>query len=198
MYITKFQKNSLPPGKEPREYEVHLHPSWPTMLVEWVAILEDKVLATSDVKVILRLTGTRLHKMKRYYDYHIAGNFRGRKLSQIGEKYDFHEENCLPCQRMLRHPNSWRKLSQIATKPQNSRECFLLWKFLAIWCVSQLPFGSHNSTTKMLQNALWTFYAQTASPSHSTFWHFCQYRELAGGLRLHSTTAVWTCGSQLC
>ena len=74
MYITKFQK-ILYPGEEPREYEVHLHPSWPTMLVEWVAILEDKVLATSDVKVILRLTGTRLHKMKRYYDYHIAGNF---------------------------------------------------------------------------------------------------------------------------
>ena len=70
MYITKF-----PPGEELREYEVHLHPSWPTMLVEWVAILEDKVLATSDVKVILRLIGTRLHKMKRYYDYHIAGNF---------------------------------------------------------------------------------------------------------------------------
>jgi len=152
--------------------------------------------------VILRLIGTRLHKMKRYYDYHIAGNFRGRKLSQIGEKYDFHEEiscgpDCLllPCQRMLRYPNSWRKLSQIATKPQNSRECFLLWKFLAIWCVSQLPFGSHNSTTKMLQNTLWTFYAQTASPSHSTFWHLSVQ---AGGLRLHSTTAVWTCGSQLC
>jgi len=27
------------------------------------------------------------------YKYRIAGNFRGRKLSRIGEKYDFHGEN---------------------------------------------------------------------------------------------------------
>ena len=27
------------------------------------------------------------------FKYCIAGNFRGRKLSQIGEKYDFHGEN---------------------------------------------------------------------------------------------------------
>lgn len=40
---------SRSPGEEPREYEVHLHLSWLT-IVEWVAILEDKILATADVR----------------------------------------------------------------------------------------------------------------------------------------------------
>ena len=33
--------------------------------------------------------------MKQTYilTYRIGGNFRERKLSQIGEKYDFHKEN---------------------------------------------------------------------------------------------------------
>ena len=59
--------------------------------------------------------------------YRIAGNFRGRKLSQIGEKYDFHGENFrgllafaalkVPHPQILR-----RKLSRIATKLRNSRK----------------------------------------------------------------------------
>ena len=59
--------------------------------------------------------------------YHIAGNFWGRKLSQIGEKYDFSEENFrglltfaapkVPHLQILQ-----RKLSHITTKPQNSRK----------------------------------------------------------------------------
>ena len=61
--------------------------------------------------------------------YRIAGNFWGRRLSQIGEKHDFCGENFhgllvfaapkdTPHSQILR-----RKLSWIATKPQNS------WKF---------------------------------------------------------------------
>ena len=46
--------------------------------------------------------------------YHIARNFRGRKLLRIGEKYDFTEKtfaNCLllPCQRIPHPLILWRK-----------------------------------------------------------------------------------------
>ena len=57
--------------------------------------------------------------------YHrIAGNFQGRKLLRIGEKYDFHGENfrgSLACATpMNATPQiSWRKLLWIASKPQN-------------------------------------------------------------------------------
>ena len=59
--------------------------------------------------------------------YHIVGNFRGRKLSQIGEKYNFHGENF---RRLLAFavPKDatpqilQRKLSHIATNPQNSQK----------------------------------------------------------------------------
>ena len=58
--------------------------------------------------------------------YHIVGNFRGRKLSQIGEKCNFHGENF---RRLLAFavPKDatpqilQRKLLRIATKPQNLR-----------------------------------------------------------------------------
>ena len=51
--------------------------------------------------------------------YRIAGNFRGRKLSRIGEKYDC---SLLLCQRTPHPPILWRKLSQITTKPRNSQK----------------------------------------------------------------------------
>ena len=52
------------------------------------------------------------------------GNFQGRKLSWIGEKYDFCRENVcwlLACAapKDATPPISRRKLSQIATKPRN-------------------------------------------------------------------------------
>ena len=59
--------------------------------------------------------------------YRIAVNFRGRKLSQIGEKYMIFAEktftNCslLPRQRTPRPQISRRKLLQLATKLRNSR-----------------------------------------------------------------------------
>ena len=69
--------------------------------------------------------------------YHIAGNFRGRKLLWIVEKYDFRGENFADCslllrQRAPRSQISGRKLSQIATQPQNSWK-FSPSKFPAIW-----------------------------------------------------------------
>ena len=58
----------------------------------------------------------------------IAGNFRERKLSQIGEKYNFRGENfhrlltfAAPKDARLRRILQ-RKLSQIATKTRNSRK----------------------------------------------------------------------------
>ena len=59
--------------------------------------------------------------------YRIAENFRGRKLSWIGEKYNFCGENF---RRLLAFvvpndatpPNLQRKLSWIATKPRNLRK----------------------------------------------------------------------------
>ena len=56
----------------------------------------------------------------------MAGNFRGRKLLQIGEKYDFRRENFrrLPCQRMPRPQISRTKLLQIATKLRQIRKKF--------------------------------------------------------------------------
>ena len=52
----------------------------------------------------------------------LAGNFQGRKLSRIGDKYDFREEIfrrllAFGLQRMPDPQISQRKLSQIATKP---------------------------------------------------------------------------------
>jgi len=52
-------------------------------------------------------------------------NFRGRKLLQIGEKYDFHRENfrgllAFAAPRTPLPQISRRKLSRIATKPRNS------------------------------------------------------------------------------
>ena len=59
-----------------------------------------------------------------FHMYRIAGNFQGRKLLRIGEKYEFHGENfhrllaCAAprttCPQILR-----RKLSRIATKTWN-------------------------------------------------------------------------------
>ena len=59
--------------------------------------------------------------------YHIAVNFRGRKLLRIGEKYDFHGENfrgllSFDAPKDATPQISQRKLSCIATKLQNSRE----------------------------------------------------------------------------
>ena len=59
----------------------------------------------------------------------MAGNFRGRKLSRIGKKYDFCGENfhrLLACA-VLKDPtppNFTEKISWIATKPQNLRKFF--------------------------------------------------------------------------
>ena len=68
--------------------------------------------------------------------YRIAGNFRGRKLSRIGEKYDFHGENfrgllAFAAPKDATPQISRRKLLRIATKPQNLRS-FLLRKCSAI------------------------------------------------------------------
>ena len=69
--------------------------------------------------------------------YRIVGNFQGRKLSRIGEKYNFHGENfrgmlALPCQRTPCPQISQRKLLQIATKPRNLQE-FSPSKVCNIW-----------------------------------------------------------------
>ena len=67
---------------------------------------------------------------RRYSNsYRIAENFRGRKLSQIGDKYDFRKENFRGLLACAAPKNATpqilqRKLSLIATKPRNS------WKFL--------------------------------------------------------------------
>ena len=59
--------------------------------------------------------------------YDIAGNFRGRKLSQISEKYDFHREKfhglltfATPKDATLQI--SQRKFPHMFTKPRNSRK----------------------------------------------------------------------------
>ena len=59
--------------------------------------------------------------------YRIAGNFRGRKLSQIGEKYDFCRENfrgllafAVPKDAMPQISRT--KLSRKATKPRDSHK----------------------------------------------------------------------------
>ena len=59
--------------------------------------------------------------------YRIAGNFRGRKLSRIGEKYDFHGENfrgllTFAAPKDATPQISRRKLSRIATKLRNSQK----------------------------------------------------------------------------
>ena len=72
--------------------------------------------------------------------YRIAGNFLGKKLSWICEKYDIHWEktftdcSLLPHQRMAHPKIFWRKLSRIATKLWS----FLPWKFPAIRCPCRL------------------------------------------------------------
>ena len=63
--------------------------------------------------------------------YHTVGNFWGRKLSRIGEKYNFRRENfvdfsLLPHQKMPHAQLLLRTLSRIATKPWN------LWKFSSL------------------------------------------------------------------
>ena len=82
------------------------------------------------------------------WQYRIAENFRGRKLSWIGEKYVFHGENFCgllafaapkdPTPQILR-----RKLSRIATKLWNSQS-FLPQKFPAI---RYLPWPSSPPAT---------------------------------------------------
>ena len=77
----------------------------------------------------------------------MAGNFRGRKLPQIGEKYDFRRENFrrLLCQRMPRPQILRRKLSRIATK-------------LRQICNSFLPQVSRNTVCKeMILYATFTY-----------------------------------------
>ena len=61
--------------------------------------------------------------------YHIAGNFRGRKLSRIAEKYDFTDKtfvdadsSLVPRQRIPHFQISRRKLSRIAINPRNSQK----------------------------------------------------------------------------
>ena len=59
--------------------------------------------------------------------YRIAVNFRGRKLSRIGEKYDFRGENFRGLLSFAAPKDSTPQISRrkrlcIATKPQNSRK----------------------------------------------------------------------------
>ena len=67
----------------------------------------------------------------RCRQYRIAGNFWERKLSQIGEKYDFWGENLrrlLTCDasKETTPTNFVKKLLQIATIPRNSRKLWYL------------------------------------------------------------------------
>ena len=57
-----------------------------------------------------------------YTQYHMAGNFWGRKLSQIGEKYDFRGLLTFAVPKVSHPQISQRILSQIATKPRNSQK----------------------------------------------------------------------------
>ena len=68
------------------------------------------------------------------YTYRIAENFQERKLSQIGEKYDFRRENfcgllAFAAQRTPRSQILQRKPSQLA----KNCESFLPRRFPAIW-----------------------------------------------------------------
>ena len=77
----------------------------------------------------------------------IAGNFQGRKLSWIGEKYDFHRENfcrLLACAmpKDTTPPNFEEKVSQITTKLRNY---FLSRKFPAIWYWSRRILEWHTT-----------------------------------------------------
>ena len=83
--------------------------------------------------------------------YRIAGNFRGRKLSRIGEKYAFRGENFCGLLAFAVPKDATpqilqRKLSRIA---QNREICksFLPRKFSAIWYVT---CGKTNSLTQPL------------------------------------------------
>ena len=76
-------------------------------------------------------------KELKWFNYRIAGNFQGRKLLWIGEKYNFRRENfrglltfAAPKDATLQI--SRRKLSCIAQNHE-IRESFLPWKFSAIW-----------------------------------------------------------------
>ena len=86
--------------------------------------------------------------------YYIARNFQGRKLSQIGEKYDFAEKtfrdcSLVPCQRTPCLPISCRKLSQIATKLWNLRKTFSFESFLLYKYTSCTPQLLHNLWEKI-------------------------------------------------
>ena len=56
----------------------------------WFWILQSHMLL---FKLCMFLCALDVHVILTRSKYHIAGNFRGRKLSWIGEKYDFCREN---------------------------------------------------------------------------------------------------------
>ena len=82
-------------------------------------------MAVSDIAWVASTVNNLWHVRNEQIPY-TRKLLRKRKLSHIGEKYDFHGENfcgLLVCQRTSRSKILWRKLLWIATKPWN------LWKF---------------------------------------------------------------------
>ena len=89
------------------------------------------------------------------HKYHIAGNFRGRKLSRIGKKYDFRRQNFRRLLTLLPqrtpHPQILqRKLLRIATKLRNSWKVFSLESFPVYGIIAIPPWIHIQVYTHML------------------------------------------------
>ena len=76
-----------------------LNSKWKQIIFLFICKLHSKVLLgkTRCVQILLNLCSCRSNELSVGVNpengYRIAGNFRGRKLSRIGEKYNFRGEN---------------------------------------------------------------------------------------------------------
>ena len=87
-----------------------------------------------------------------HHYYHIARNFRGRKLSRIADftEKTFVDSSLVPRQRMPHLQISRRKLSRIATNPQNLRKfSYSKVSRYTVMCVVSLCSGSLLHTQKL-------------------------------------------------
>ena len=90
------------------------------------------------------------------WEYRIAGNFQGRKLSRIGMKWPFRKlsQNAKTYHRWVRHAQIlWRKLSQVALKLQNSwmfSHLKVLHHRVECVCSKHLPLYKHDKAPVLL------------------------------------------------
>ena len=87
--------------------------------------------------------------------YHIARNFQGRKLLQIGEKYDFHfcELLAFAVSKDVTPPNFVEKVSLIATKLGNLRK-FSPSNYMALYMTVNQTVRSPGDESTLLHDVL--------------------------------------------